>query len=67
MMARPKRKAPARGDAPGLGGRFMGFEKAGLQSTPLATAAQLIAARHCLPLERAALVAVLALGGAHGR
>lgn len=65
-MARPERKAPARGDAPGLGGR-LGIDMAGLDITPLATAAQLLAARHCLTIERAALVAVLALGGAHGR
>lgn len=65
-MARPKAKAPAL-VTPGPVGRLMGFEKAGLDITPLATAAQLLAARHCLTIERAALVAVLALGGAHGR
>lgn len=65
-MSRPNEKAPARGDAPGPAGRLMGVDMAGLDITPLATAAQLLAARHCLTIERAALVAVLALGGAHG-
>lgn len=64
-MARPKRKAPARGGAPGLGGR-LGIDLAGPDFSAATTAAQLIAARHCLTIERAALVAVLALGGAHG-
>ena len=63
-MARPKAKAPAL-VTPGRVGR-LGIDMAGLQSTPLATAAQLLAARHSLTIERAALVAVLALGGAHG-
>lgn len=65
-MARPKRKAPARGGAPGPVGR-LGFDMAGLDISPLATAAQLLAARHSLTIERAVLIAVLALGGAHGR
>ncbi len=66
MSAPRKRKAPARGCAPGPVGRLMGVDMAGLDITPLATAAQLLAARHCLTIERAALVAALALGGAHG-
>lgn len=65
-MTRRNEKAPALA-TPGRGGRFMGCDMAGLDITPLATAAQLLAARHCLTIERAALVAVLALGGAHGR
>lgn len=65
-MASPKMKAPARGDAPGPVGR-LGIDLAGLSSSPLTTAAQLLAAQYALPLERAALVAVLALGGINGR
>lgn len=64
-MARPKAKAPAL-VTPGPVGRLMGFDMAGLDISPLALSAQLIAARHSLTIERAALVAVLALGGAHG-
>lgn len=66
MSAPRKRKAPARGCAPGPVGR-LGCDWAGADLTPFTTAAQLIAARYALPLERAALVAVLALGGANGR
>lgn len=64
-MARPNKSAPPHGTT-GRGGR-LGFDMAGLDITPLAVSAQLIAARHSLTIERAALVAVLALGGAHGR
>lgn len=64
-MAGPNKKAPARGGAPGPVGR-LGFDMAGLDISPLAVSAQLIAARHSLTIERAALVAVLALGRAHG-
>lgn len=64
-MARPNESAPPHG-TPGRGGRLMGIDMAGLDISPLATAAQLLAARHCLTIERAALVAALALGGAHG-
>lgn len=64
-MSRPNEKAPALA-TPGRGGRLMGFDMTGLDISPLALSAQLIAARHSLTIERAALVAVLALGGAHG-
>lgn len=65
MSARRNEKAPALA-TPGPVGR-LGIDMAGLQSNPLAVSAQLIAARHSLTIERAALIAVLALGGAHGR
>lgn len=63
-MSRRNESAPPQGTT-GRGGR-LGFDMAGVQSNPLALSAQLLAARYALPLERAALVAVLALGGVHG-
>lgn len=65
-MSHPNEKAPALA-TPGRGGRLMGCDWAGPDFSAATTAAQLLAARHCLTIERAALVAVLALGGINGR
>lgn len=65
MSARPNESAPPHGTT-GRGGRLV-IDWAFADFSAASTAAQLLAARHCLTIERAALVAVLALGGAHGR
>lgn len=63
MISRPNESAPPQGTA-GRGGR-LGVDWAFADFSAASTAAQLIAARHSLTIERAALVAVLALGGAY--